>query len=105
MVGSATNGKADFSLPANGVLDIGFGDSGTTPRSFYLRENQSVDIGFLKLYISTEYVDFSVIAQRSPFSLDRRMLPGGTRQKERHVWNALTIPMIQRAGYRCPLGK
>ncbi len=65
---------------------------------FYLRENQSVDIGFLKLYVSTECVDFSVIVQSSPFSLDRRMIPGGTQQKERRVWNSLTIPMIQRAG-------
>ncbi|KJA24871.1 hypothetical protein HYPSUDRAFT_38219 [Hypholoma sublateritium FD-334 SS-4] len=102
--GLTANGKADFSLPANGFLNVGFGDSETAPRRFYLRKNQSVDIGFLKLYLSSKYVDYSGISQGSPFSPDRRMLPRGLRQKERHCWNALTIPMIQTAESRTSFG-
>ena len=57
----------EFSLPGQGVLNIGFGDSGSGPRTFYLRENETVDVGFLKLYLTTQYVNFSGLVQKSPF--------------------------------------
>ncbi|KAG6901492.1 hypothetical protein C0995_011170 [Termitomyces sp. Mi166 len=92
--GTAGQGQADFSLPANGSLTIGFGDGGWAPRTYYLRENQDVDVGFLKLYVSTTYVDYSIgIEQPSPFQRSRGNI---FTPRNRGFWGALTIPIIQR---------
>ncbi|KAF9263736.1 hypothetical protein L218DRAFT_901384 [Marasmius fiardii PR-910] len=88
--------KVDYSIPAHGCLTIGFGDSGTVPYTYFLRNNQEVDVGFLKLYLTTKYVDHSGIPQLSPFGRDRgnRAEPA----KQRLLWDTLTIPMVQRRG-------
>ncbi|KAG6819155.1 hypothetical protein H0H93_014815, partial [Arthromyces matolae] len=59
--------NAAVTLPANGALTIGFGDSVCPPRTYALQKNQEVDVGFLKVYLSQEYVDYSYITQSSPF--------------------------------------
>ncbi|KAK0440552.1 caspase domain-containing protein [Armillaria borealis] len=58
---------ADVSLPPQESLTIGYGASGTVPHMYTLREGQNVDVGFLKLFLSTEYIDLSGIVQGSPF--------------------------------------
>ncbi|KAJ7190615.1 hypothetical protein GGX14DRAFT_381985 [Mycena pura] len=93
--GTAAAGKADVSIPPKGSLSIGFGDSGAVPRSYILRENQSVDVGFLKVYLSTEYVDYSGIAQASPFAERRASVQ---QVKKRYLWDTIMIPMIQQKG-------
>ncbi|THU79034.1 hypothetical protein K435DRAFT_973293 [Dendrothele bispora CBS 962.96] len=93
--GTALGGKADISIPANGSLSISFGDSGTVPREFFLRDNQDVDVGFLKLYLSTQYVDCSGVAQPSPFQEQRATKPS---VKKRYLWDSITIPVIQQKG-------
>ncbi|KAG6908030.1 hypothetical protein DXG01_006449 [Tephrocybe rancida] len=90
---TAANDQIDFSLPANGSLTIGFGDSGWSARTYYLRENQSVDVGFLKLYVSTKYVDYSSIVQNTPFHRHRA---GPVPPKSKELWDALVIPIIQQ---------
>ncbi|KAG6906654.1 hypothetical protein DXG01_012740 [Tephrocybe rancida] len=90
---TAANDQVDFSLPANGSLAVGFGDGGWPARTYYLRENQSVDVGFLKLYVSTKYVDYSSIVQSTPFHRHRA---GTVHSKGKELWDALTIPIIQR---------
>ncbi|SJL15635.1 uncharacterized protein ARMOST_19139 [Armillaria ostoyae] len=58
---------ADVSLPPQESLTIGYGASGTVPHMYTLREGQDVDVGFLKLFFSTEYMDLSGVVQGSPF--------------------------------------
>ncbi|KIK68739.1 hypothetical protein GYMLUDRAFT_1008897 [Collybiopsis luxurians FD-317 M1] len=91
--GTAKTGIADFSIPAHGSLTIGYGDSGTAPHEYFLRDNQNVDVGFLKLYLSTQYVDYSGIAQVSPFEQHRA---GKPVTKQRLLWDTITIPMVQQ---------
>ncbi|KAG6918442.1 hypothetical protein DXG01_014623 [Tephrocybe rancida] len=92
---SMVNGQPEFCLPANGSLSIGFGDSPWEPRTYYLREGQSMDVGFLRLYITKTYIDYSDIVQNSPFG--RNPLRSNTIQpKESAFGDALTIPIIQR---------
>ncbi|KAG6913333.1 hypothetical protein DXG01_007621 [Tephrocybe rancida] len=90
----AANDQVDFPLPSNGSLAIGFGDSGWPARTYYLCKNQSVDVGFLKLYVSVKYVDYSGVVQNTPFHGRRRGNTLPSRSKAR--WDALIIPIIQR---------
>ena len=91
---SAKDGNVPFSIPAYGALPIGFGDSGTYPKRYTLKPNQDVDVGFMKLYLSTTYVDYSSIAQESPFRKDRAtqdVVP-----KRSHRWDSIMVPIVQK---------
>ncbi|KAG8848339.1 hypothetical protein FRC20_002551, partial [Serendipita sp. 405] len=61
-------GRADPSVPAKQALTIGYGDGGVPAFKYYLREGQDLDIGFIKIFLSTEQVDLSHIRQLSPFN-------------------------------------
>ncbi|KAF8170849.1 caspase domain-containing protein [Mycena galopus ATCC 62051] len=99
---TAANGKVDVSLPAKGSVTIGFGACGAPGWNYFLREGQTVDVGFLKLFISTEYVDYSSILQKS--LLDEEPDEGldesraGRREMRSSIWDTLTIPMVQKTG-------
>ncbi|KAG6914882.1 hypothetical protein DXG01_014761 [Tephrocybe rancida] len=93
---TAADDKVDFPLPANRSLTIGFGDGGWLPRTYFLRENQKVDVGFLRLYLSTNYVDYSGIAQQTPFLAGGRGDQPVVSETRRNLWDALTIPIIQQ---------
>ncbi|KAJ8079113.1 hypothetical protein PM082_013400 [Marasmius tenuissimus] len=91
----ARDGETDPSIPAGQSLDIGWGDSGTIPRSYTLRRGRTIDVGFLKLYLSTEYVDFSQVCQETPFVEERENVrnPGTTK---RYLWDSMLVNIIQR---------
>jgi hypothetical protein len=70
----------DAPLPANGgILTIGYGTGGEQPWSHYVRDEdtlqngkvlqdeQDLDVGVFKLFLTTKYVDLSCIEQMSPF--------------------------------------
>ena len=79
---------------------MGYGDTGSLPYTFFLREDQNVDVGILKLFLSTEHVDFSDVAQSTPF------VPIGSRSTEpaklkkptnlRFQWDTVLVPVVQR---------
>ena len=52
---------AEPSLPARGKLTVGHGDGGGRPFTFFLRPDQDLDVGFIKLIVSTEQIDLSSI--------------------------------------------
>lgn len=62
---SAANMKP---LPPGQSLTIGYGDGGSSPFQFVVREGMDVEVGFLKLFVTTHPADFSHIPQRSPFA-------------------------------------
>ena len=76
-------------------MNIGFGEGGTKARQYYVRDG-TFDVGFLKLFVSTKYVDFSDVAQQSPFNearADKEYKPEGPE-----LWHAIVIPVIQKNG-------
>ncbi|KAK0471053.1 caspase domain-containing protein [Armillaria novae-zelandiae] len=86
----------DVSLPPGESLSIGYGTSGTVPHMYTLRKGQDVDVGFLKLFFSTEYLDLSGVVQRSPFTESR-----GSRRvapQSRYLWDEKCIAVIQKRG-------
>ncbi|KAG6809127.1 hypothetical protein H0H92_001457 [Tricholoma furcatifolium] len=57
----------DAPLPPQGSLTIGYGSGGVSPWQFLLRDNDDMDVGFFKLFLTTSPADFSSIPQESPF--------------------------------------
>ncbi|PBK59440.1 hypothetical protein ARMSODRAFT_899250 [Armillaria solidipes] len=86
--------NVDVSLPPGESLAIGCGASGTVPHTYKLREGQDVDVGFLKLFYSTEYLDLSGIVQGSPFNIIR----GAQRAapESRYLWDSMCVAVVQK---------
>ena len=71
-------------------LNIGYGAGGGNPFEFTLRPNQTTDMGFLKLFVSTKYVDMGWLCQKDPFD------PLARHQMQRKIqatdfWDALFV--------------
>lgn len=100
---STSTGKPDPPLPAHGSsLAIGYGPAGASPLQFFLREGQDIDNGHFKLFLTTEYVDLSMIPQISPFdthaAADMRQ-PRGIQTAKRStslLWDEITIRVVAR---------
>ncbi|THU94293.1 hypothetical protein K435DRAFT_900628 [Dendrothele bispora CBS 962.96] len=92
---TAKNGVIEMPLPAKGSLTIGYGSSGTPPYGFSVRERQDVDVGALKLFLSTDYVDYGTIAQKSPFE-DHRGGKKMWKPSKRSLWDSMTVIIVQR---------
>ncbi|KDR74095.1 hypothetical protein GALMADRAFT_250859 [Galerina marginata CBS 339.88] len=85
----------DVPLKANGgTLTIGYGSGGSSPFSYFLREDQNLDVGFLKLFISTKPIDLSNIPQTSAFEKTRGEIDLSKKSEE--VWGTILLPVIQR---------
>ncbi|KAF7339067.1 hypothetical protein MVEN_01983100 [Mycena venus] len=79
-------------------LPIGYGTGGYA-FEFDLPAGTTVDTGFLKVFISTEYLDIGWIQQKSPFHPD--FLASGRKWKREtlekgQVWDAFTAAIIMR---------
>ena len=75
---------------------MGYGDSGSVPHTFYLREGQNVDVGILKLFLSIKQVDLSHVAQLSPFLANRAAGPPPRLPNFYLPWDTIEIPVVQR---------
>ena len=87
---------------------MGYADSESSPRTFFLREGQDVDVGILKLFLTREHVDLSDVVQSSPFKEEEK--PIGARSQDevdlkarfkakmpvRLLWDTSLIPVVQR---------
>jgi hypothetical protein len=79
-----------------GSLPIGYGAGGSSPFQYFIQQGQVVDIGFLKLFLTTECVNFSNVPQVSPFDRDRKMELKPI--KSQAVWDTLLVTLVQRKG-------
>jgi len=84
----------DIPLPKNGgSLTIGYGTGGAPAQTFYLRTGQKLDVGFLKIFLSTVPVDLSTIPQSSPFERARSIEQFTKTEEE--TWGTMLIPVLQ----------
>jgi hypothetical protein len=67
---------------------VGYGSAGADAFEFSLDDGVVSDIGFLKLFVSTTYVDMMALEQLSPFDT----IPGGvkTTPPSLEIWDAWT---------------
>ena len=63
-----------------GVLTIGFDNPGTSAYSYFIREGQDLDVGFIKVLFSTEPVALNSIPQTTIFQ-EAAPVAGGGKQK------------------------
>ena len=84
-------------LQPNGSVTVGYG-SGEVPYVFKLDKGQDVEVGFLKLFLSTEYVDLSDIPQSSPFTDDVGRPFGRTEESRtrRSMWDTILATVVIR---------
>ncbi|KAF8154782.1 caspase domain-containing protein [Crassisporium funariophilum] len=83
-----------------GSLTLGYGSSGVQPYQFYLDEDEVLDVGFLKLFLTTTPVDFSHVAQSSPFVDDDERWDRGMWQRDnsdaQSLWDTMLVAVVQR---------
>jgi len=87
--------RATPPLRAGQSLVIGTGSAGGVPCALVFRESQVIEVGFLKLFLATKYVELSDVEQASPFCLSTR----GTARyslKPPLIWDTIIIPVIVR---------
>jgi hypothetical protein len=79
--------------PNGGFLTIGYGSGGAQPFAYGLSAEQDVDVGCVKIFLSTEKVDLSSIPQPSPFDGDSR---GPIPPKKKPGWYTTLFTVVQR---------
>ena len=85
-------------LKGKGYLPVGYGDSGSVPHEYFLRDGQKVDVGILKLFLSRQQVNLSHVAQSSPFVRTRGTRPPPPPELTNLPlpWDTVEIPLVQR---------
>jgi len=81
-------------LKGEGELTVGYGSGGWPPFVYQIHKGRDLDVGFLKIYLSTQPVDLSGIKQGSAFSETRSGTPWSAPPGE--FWDTIIIPIIQR---------
>lgn len=104
MFGSAVaNGRADAEIPAQGYRLIGDESDGGASISFGLPEDQAIEVGFIKVFWSTEQLELDNLEQAGldgPVPVPR---PASSRKilakKETILedWGTLLATLVQRA--------
>jgi hypothetical protein len=99
---ATSTSKVDPPLGPNGSLPIGYGVGGSPPSRYHLKPNQILDVGYMKLFISTHAVDLSSICQPSPCSgkdppqASRKLYPLELEDEIPAIWDVITVAVIQR---------
>ncbi|KDQ61082.1 hypothetical protein JAAARDRAFT_67479 [Jaapia argillacea MUCL 33604] len=92
--------KVDPPLRPNGSITLGYGSGGEVPYTYEVNKGQDVDVGFLKLFLSSEYVDFSDIPQLSPFKTVRHMRRADNLFRRISSWDTILVSVVIRRGCR-----
>lgn len=95
-----TQRQADFSLQANGgTLTLGWGSGGVLPMCFDVPEESKYDVGFIKIFVSTSWVDLSSVAQSTPFGRGHRatvIVKDADRLLASAIWDTILITVVQK---------
>jgi len=82
------------SIQPNSELTIGYGSGGARHTSFVISGNIDVEVSYLRIFLTTTYVDLSFVAQESPFPPRR----GLVRVPSKDRWDALTMTIVCKRG-------
>jgi hypothetical protein len=96
---SQANGRADPELPMHGQFMIGDESDGGAPLSFVLGPGEELDVGFIKIFWSTDPLELDNVVQGSAFEASaseetrKVCLKGGREAKE---WGTVLVTLVQR---------
>ncbi|KAK0475740.1 hypothetical protein IW261DRAFT_454887 [Armillaria novae-zelandiae] len=93
----SVEGVKNVPLPPGKSLTIG---DGTDPRSegFILGESQTLNIGYLKLFFSIEYLDLSAITQTSVWASLHQGVSPPVRVMPSGICHTMCVPIVQKRG-------
>ncbi|KAG9090737.1 hypothetical protein FRC06_000897 [Ceratobasidium sp. 370] len=99
---SQAQGRADPELPMHGQFMIGDESDGGAPLSFGLDQGEKLDVGFIKVFWSTDPLELSNMAQGSAFEAPEReddesrkvVVQAARTAKE---WGTILVTLVQRA--------
>ncbi|KAF8970186.1 caspase domain-containing protein [Flammula alnicola] len=104
---SGANNEVDAPLRPKGSLTIGYSSTstgkvhpgGSGPFVYECRPGQDVDVGFLKLFLSNQYIDLSTLLQGITMALavedDVRGLKLVKRVPRDKIWDAMVVTVVQ----------
>lgn len=87
---------SDRSIQPGESLTISYGSDRNLSWGYLLKDDQDVDVGFFKLFLSTEEVDLTGIPQASPF--ESRPKYRGKKPEIQHpnFWHTTLFTVVQR---------
>lgn len=102
-LGNLGNQNAESPLKKRESITIGYGAAGAgitvPPLYFSLPKGRNMDVGFLKLILSTEHIDLEDMVQKNPLFRDSTRgfgPPPRARKPQAPNWISFTIKVIQR---------
>ncbi|KZP16322.1 hypothetical protein FIBSPDRAFT_934654 [Athelia psychrophila] len=92
-----TSGNPDSDFQPNEIFPVGYGFTAIPPirHTCDLPDGQDISVGFLKMFFTTQYVDFSNIPQPTPF-IPGRADVSPPKKAKRAKWGTILIPFIER---------
>jgi hypothetical protein len=78
----------------NGVLTIGYGNSGVVPQAFFLPPEEDTAVAYLKIFASPRRMDLAHVERPSAFALSRPMRRGDSLMMDR--WDTLEFCIVQK---------
>ena len=92
----AENGRPPLQAGAQEALPLNFGDAGRMPLTFELPAGQDIDVGFLRLFISTRYADLSGIEQKAAVEpgIPKALSATQTFRFVPPAWDAITLAVV-----------
>ena len=87
--------QVDPSIQPGESITFGYGSGGGAPFVLALHPGHDVEVGFLKLFVGTEYVDLSHLAQLSPFNSARGISQAIISTKV-STWDTIVVPVVHR---------
>ncbi|KAF5326404.1 hypothetical protein D9611_000943 [Ephemerocybe angulata] len=94
-----TDGKHIAPLKKGSSLPIGYGTSGVVPQTLSIWDPEvDVEMGYLRLYLSTKYVDLSFIQQKEISESTRGLAPAPVPSGPSPFWDCITIPIVLERG-------
>jgi len=97
-VGVRSRDGVDAPLPPGGELPFGYGGADSCPFTFSLSDGKKSDVGFWKIFLSTQPATTWDIAQESPFSPEGENMRGIQIDPKLHInkWTCKTIMVVQK---------
>ncbi|KAF8988552.1 hypothetical protein BDQ17DRAFT_1334489 [Cyathus striatus] len=89
-----SDGNNSSRLEANKSIKIGYEDSEHPPVIYYLRPGVSLEVGFIKLFVSTEPLDMTHVQQDSPLQMLEQINEGRFIDNKK-IWGTATAKIVQ----------
>ncbi|QRV99637.1 ICE-like protease (caspase) p20 domain protein [Ceratobasidium sp. AG-Ba] len=96
---TTSTGKADCPLPKQSKMTLGYGANGRVPFAYCLEDEQQIDVGIVKLFVTNSPVEFGMLSQGSPFEGGRASVrPEQVKSILESIpyWDTISMVLVQR---------